>query len=51
MASSYSGIVTHVKFLTKEGDVNLHPEEFLPFEPQIVEADPTEDKPEGSDAA
>jgi hypothetical protein len=37
--------------LKKDDDVNLEPKEFLPFEPQIVEADPAEDKPEGSDAA
>jgi hypothetical protein len=51
MASSYSGIITDVKVLTKKDDVTLDPKAFLPFEPQIVEADPTEDKPEGSDAA
>jgi hypothetical protein len=37
--------------LTKEEDVNLEPKEFLTLEPQIVEIDPTEVKPEGSDAA
>jgi hypothetical protein len=42
---------THYALLTKEDDVNLEPKEFLLLEPQIVEIDPMEVRPEGSDAA
>lgn len=41
----------YISNLRKEDDVTLEAKEFLPFEPEISEIDPTEDKPSGSDAA
>lgn len=41
----------HYALLAKEDDVNLEPKEFVLLEPQIVEIDPMEVRPEGSDAA